>query len=259
MCADGSVTEPGADDECPDHPEQQRRGPCGCGFEPDARCAVLESLLAHRYSFSGQGNQVHDSVGGAHGETFNVQLDGSGVLNLNGNGAYAQLPEGVASARNSATFEVWARWDGGDANQRIFNFGTPDDGNGVPESFISLSPTSGADDRLTLSYRVGSSGGQTLRAPTGLPAGSVQHVAVVVDSEQGQLSVYVQGERLVQESTSQQLESLQDRVNWLGRALYPSYPYFRGVLDEFRIYAGALSADEIDMSLELGPSATFSR
>lgn len=255
-CADASTM---PSDECPEHPAQVLRGPCGCGFEPDERCVQLEGLLAHRYSFDGNGRQVTDSVGGAHGQALGVELDGRGVLALDGEDAYAELPPGVASAYSAATFEAWVRWDGGEDNQRIFNFGTPDGNNGVPLSYLSLSPASGSDNLLTASYRVGDASGQNLRGDDTLTTGVLQHIAVVVDSPEGEWSLVLQGELERRENSSQELQQLQDQVNWLGRALYSGYPLFRGELEEFRIYAGALTEEQLEKSFELGPSATFSR
>jgi hypothetical protein len=33
--------------------------------------------------------------------------------------------------------------------------------------------------------------------------------------------------------------------NWIGRSQFGSDPYFNGKIDDFRIYRGALSADEV--------------
>jgi hypothetical protein len=33
--------------------------------------------------------------------------------------------------------------------------------------------------------------------------------------------------------------------NWIGRSQFPADPYFNGLVDEFRIYRGALSASRV--------------
>lgn len=250
---------PSEPDECPDVPEQILRGLCGCGFAPDETCAILEAGIKHRYSFFSKGTAVEDVVGGAHGTLVGTQLDGSGILELDGATTHVQLPSGIISALTSATFEAWLRWDGGGASQRIFNFGTPSSSDGAPSSFISVSPNSSSSDNMNVSYRADRRrSAETLRSNSVLPTGSLQHVAVVVDGANDRLSLYLQGELIAIDETDHDLTQLEDSVNWLARPLYSGYPYLRGALHEFRIYDVALTSDELKKSYELGPGATFS-
>lgn len=250
-------TEPA--DECPDDDDQAVQGSCGCGFAPSVDCETLADHLVHRYTFDGTGTQLTDIVGDAHGNLHNCELTDTSQLEFDGEGCYVALPSGMLSAYSDATLEIWVRWHGGDSNQRIFNFGTQENEGDTPSSYISLSPRAGNDDALTLSYLADpDDSSESLRTDYALDTGSVQHLAVVVDSTFGYLSLY-QGDQLQTDNeTDQNLADLEDSSVWLGRALYSDYPYFRGELLEFRIYDTALGDSELAQSDELGPDADFS-
>jgi hypothetical protein len=245
-------------DECPDV-DQSLRGSCGCGFEPSPLCEELAQGLVHRYSFDGTGTTVVDSVGDADGFTVDVELDGSGELDLDGQSAHAQLPAGISSEFQDATFEAWVTWYGGDNNQRILNFGTPDPSDGAPLEYISLTPSSGNTPGLTFAYRTDPDiSGISLRAPDPLPESTMQHVTVAFDGSGGTVRLYQGSELLISDTTTDNLQSLADEVNYLGRALYSGYPFLQARIYEFRIYGVALSTEQVQKSDELGPDATIS-
>ncbi len=246
-------------DECPSVADQTERGACGCGFVSTVECESLEMHLVHRYSFDGTGTAVTDSVGDADGAVRNGELDGSGSLELDGDQTHAELPAGIVSALDNATLEVWARWDGGEPDQRIFNFGTPSANDGPPISYISLSPRGGTDTGVAVSIRPNDAqSSESIRLDDSLPTGEMQHLAVTFDSDANSVVLYIQGQRRDSVSTQQDISELQDAYNWLGRPLYWGYPNLDGALFEFRIYDAALSSEEIAQSFELGPDATFS-
>ncbi|HEX6276726.1 MAG TPA: LamG-like jellyroll fold domain-containing protein [Polyangiaceae bacterium] len=218
-CADG----------CPEDPEKQNSGLCGCGLPdtaPDGgvTCADLVSLLAHRYAFNGVGTAVRDTAPGgtAHGEVLNAELSGAGTLALEGGTTdqYALLPNRVISTRpagdpdtGSITLEAWLRWNGGAAWQRIFDFGDNDGpqegqqgGGGI--SYLFLTPKTPLEPdlvgaapqnaKLRVAYKRPGSGEYevTLDAPIQLPSGDPEptHVAVVVDGTLQRMGVYINGE-----------------------------------------------------------------
>ncbi|HEU4577657.1 MAG TPA: hypothetical protein VFS67_05350, partial [Polyangiaceae bacterium] len=100
--------------------------PLGCAPADRADCDLLRSALVHRYSFDGSGAAVLDSAGDAHGSVQDGQLSGTGELALDGDDQFVDLPNGIVSALQSATFEAWVDWAGGSRWQRIFDFGDSD-------------------------------------------------------------------------------------------------------------------------------------
>jgi opacity protein-like surface antigen len=219
-CADG----------CPEDPQKQIGGLCGCGLAdtaPDGgvTCADLVSMLAHRYAFNGVGIAVRDTAPGgtAHGEVVNAALSGDGTLVLQGGTSeqYAGLPNRIISTRpagdpdtGSITLEAWLRWNGGAAWQRIFDFGDNDGpqegqqgGGGI--SYLFLTPRTPLDPNLTVvapqnaklrvAYKRPGSGEYevTLDAPIQLPSGDMlpepTHVAVVIDGTLQRMALYIDG------------------------------------------------------------------
>ncbi len=265
-CSDCSEQESDTD-ECPEWPEQSERGACGCGFESDAVCSVLEVSLVHRYSFDGDGATAIDSIGSADGTVVGTKLSGDGELRLSGSGDYLNLPAGIISKLETATFEFWLEWHGGDAEQRVFDFGGLSTGfaSQRPQSYLYLSPSSSTSTRsgnqpLTVSYsQYGVEAASFLRVDEPLPDDQRVHIALVVDAQNNELRLYLDGELVGNSWLSWSLTQLDDKYNRLGRSLEDYAPDFDGIYDEFRIYDLALTEDELTKSIELGPNATFSQ
>ena len=228
---------------------------------------------AHRYSFAGDAT---DSVGGANGTLVNntgnasfaggqVILGNTGSQNSNANGGqsdgdYVDLPNGIISALGeSGTFETWTTWTGaaGTAWQRIFDFGTSRDGEGVsPEapnsSYVMLTPRSG-DGTLRTGYRNGPTADERVvddNEP--LAQAAEKHVAVVWDGANDAVSLYLDGEFVADNQAHFELSSLIDNNNWLGRAQWPDTMYV-GNYNEFRIYNYALDKNQILGNYQAGP------
>ncbi len=199
---------------------------------------------------------AQDAVGDADGQLVDATLTESGRLKLEGDTAHVQLPSGIISALRNATFEAWVLWDGGETNQRLFNFGSLPNPGAAPDSYLSLTPSSN-DGSLSASLRTGPGSGRSLSTDVHFPTGVTQHVALVVNAEDGELLLYLDGELIASAETPHRLTQLKDEANFLGRPLYADYPHFRGELDEFRIYDEALSSERIQASGELGPDIVF--
>jgi hypothetical protein len=177
---------------------------------------------------------------------------------------YIQLPSHIISSLgNSATFEAWVNWAGGNVWQRIFDFGGNNSGTvgtkGAGSFFIFLSPAGGITPNGTfVSFVTLGNAVNEVPAPTALAANSMQHVAVVVDdttADGGAPSVilYVNGVRVNSTSLSNTLSTVPDDNNWLGRSQFAPDPAFAGTYYEFRIYSSARTAAQIAASFAAGP------
>jgi hypothetical protein len=233
-------------------------GSSGCAGD----CQVLKTSLKHRYSFSGTGTVITDSVGKAAGKAVNAMLGGNGTLKLAGgtSDSYVDLPNGIISTLTDATFEVWLTWDGGDQWQRIFDFGSSVQGEntqsgGVTYFFLAASSSWGPRPRAAYSLS-GISGETAVQSSLGLPVGSSAHLTVVFDDTHNQVSLYVDGAFNTGVGLDAHLSALQDVNNWLGRSQFAD-PALSATLDEFRIYGAALSADQILLSHKSGPNPSF--
>lgn len=174
------------------------------------------------------------------------------VLRLSGAGAYAALPAGASDFR---TFSAWAKWNGGNRWQRVFDFGNN------TESWFFLSPRNGNDRMEAMGTTARSVYLVGVEAPFMLPTNRWVHVAVVFDGKQAVL--YLDGEAVAaNNSVTLWPADVRGSRPWLGRSQYPADPYFNGYLDSVYLFSEALAAREV-RSLYFGgptpPSLQISR
>ena len=228
---------------------------------------VSNPVLAHRYSFT---SDASDSVGGpAWDGTLEgaatisggaVQLPG-GTLSADPSASYVSLPANLVTNFTGITLEAWVTDLGSPDWARIWDLGDSSGGPGTSSGgtrYMFLSLPSGNGDLLGdiyVSDRAGGSqglewGGQ--RPPVGQEA----HITWVTDSAHHDGALYVNG-ALVAANTNMTLTpaDIGPTFNdWLGRSQYDD-PSFYGSIDEFRIYYGALSSQEVALSDLAGPNA----
>jgi hypothetical protein len=260
-------------DNCLDDPNKLEPGACGCGI-PDVAtselsdCQSLKSALLHRYDFEGNGTQVRDRVGTAHGTVLGAtlsKLEGKGVVLMGGGktGAYVDLPNGLLSSLKDASFEAWITWGGGAAWQRVFDFGdssaaSPENNPANGKSYLFVTPRSGFN-AVGAGYSLeGNSAGQelTLKA-TAMLEQSLSQVVVVANDTGDQLLVYVNGAEVVRADWTGTLGAVNDVNVWLGRSQYDGDPELSGVYHDFRVYGAALSAAQVASSYRGGPDPAF--
>lgn len=148
---------------------------------------------------------------------------------------YLQLPYSIASS-DELTIALWVNWkDTSSAWQRIFDFG-----NGT-DQYIFLTPSNGS--KMVLALKDGGDE-QTVAYKSKMPANSWQHITVTIGN--GCACIYINGEK-VAESTGITIKpsDIKPVLNYIGRSQFASDPYFKGYLDDVRIYNYVLSDDEI--------------
>ena len=192
----------------------------------------------------GSGTTAADDAGNAHtgmlssGVTWQAGKKGSSAA-FDGTSGYVSLPKDVLADLADFTVVTWVYWTGAAANQRIFDFGT-----GLGE-YMFLTPRNGAGHlRFAATTSLGA-GEQAIETDAALPSGQWVQVALTLSGTTGTL--YVNGKSV---GTNADLRLAPFRLghttqNWLGRSQYPNDPYFKGQIDDFRIYYGALSAEQI--------------
>lgn len=227
----------------------------------DGGPALVESVrqaLVHRFAFDGTGNAAVDAMGGANGVLINTVLDGRGMVDLvdDGDLRFVSLPDGYLSSSDDKTIECWLTWRGGEPWQRIFDFGNSNEGEaaqGIGTSYLFLTPQA-VDGGMMVGYsQSGILGEIQLLGTSALPIGSLTHVAVVVDSASDSFSLYVDGELDATQTLEQRLSDVADVNSWLGISQYAADPNLNAEIHEFRIYERALTADELQLTHDLGP------
>ncbi len=210
--------------------------------------------MVHRYPFNEtSGTMAQDVIGGADGNLLGgANFTGTGEVNLNGSSAYVDLPNGIISSLNDATFELWVTWRGGNNWQRIFDFGSSvqgegNSGQGMTYFLVSPSASSGKL-RCTISTNSNVAGAETyMEAPTALPTDVISHLVITFNFSARTMSMFLNGARVASTAITVPLRSLDDVNNWLGRSQYND-PYLDGLIHGFRIYDRVLSAAEIAAS-----------
>lgn len=161
------------------------------------------------------------------------------ALNLNGTNQHVLLPNNITSNLNDFTIATWVYWNGGGNWQRIFDFGSGTTFN----MFLTPRFSTNGNPRFAITTS-GGNGEQRIDSNQALPSGAWSHVAVTLSGSTGRL--YINGVQVGQ-NTSMTLRPANlgaTTQNRIGRSQYND-PYFNGRLDDFRLYAGALSASDI--------------
>jgi len=209
--------------------------------------------LVHRYSFNeSSGTVCTDSVGGA---AWNGALPAGGIfhdgqLTLSAaDSQYVQLPAGILSNYTAVTIEAWATFSS-QLPKDCFFFGFGDISGNDGTNYLFCAPQSG---------RIAITDGNY--APEQSAVGnfdfsfhSGMHLTAVFNPPQACVALYTNGIlAAINRNVTAPLGSVQDIYNYLGRSLYAPDPYMDFSLDEFRIYNGALNADEVAETQALGP------
>ena len=189
------------------------------------------------YPFTSGAQDASNRFNGALLGGASIQVDSSrgNVLNLSGSSQYVVLPAGVASAQ---TISGWVKWRGGNAWQRIFDFGqdtqhlfflTPRDGSGLLQCAITTdAPT----------YN------QIMESPAGFPLNQWTYVSVVMNGCEGIL--YLNGTAVAVNSSVNLLPSdVLANHSYLGKSQFPADPYFNGQLDSLALSSVALPLEQI--------------
>jgi arabinan endo-1,5-alpha-L-arabinosidase len=160
------------------------------------------------------------------------------VLNLNGVSGYVSLPLSVG---NCSTVCAWVNWNGGNAWQRIFDFGNS------TTNYFFLTPMSGSGNlRCAISLN-GPGGEQQINASFALPTNSWHHVAVTLNGSTSTGILYVDGASVATNTslTIRPWQTLPQNDN-IGKSQFPADPLFGGEISSVRIYGRALSGAEIN-------------
>jgi hypothetical protein len=162
---------------------------------------------------------------------------------LDGIDDYVQLPVGIANYQE-ITVSAWVYWNGGKAWQRVFDFG------GDVDKYMFLTPDTGSGKvRFSISTTRGTEDTGILEG-TALASGKWVHVAVTLDGKIGTL--YIDGRPVDSKPIEKVAPLFCQPYCHIGRSLWNDDPLFSGMVDDFRIYNYALSAERIKSEIGTG-------
>jgi autotransporter-associated beta strand protein len=193
--------------------------------------------IAH-YTFEGNAN---DSTGAYNATvtgspTYSSGLSGHGqAINLNGN-SYLALPAGVANGSSSMTVATWVKWNGGNAWQRIFDFGTG------TNAYMFLTPSSG-DGTMRFGITTGGNGNEYDIDTDPLTTGQWVHVALTLGGQTATL--YLNGRPVTAGNVRLNPLFVNATNDYIGKSQFSADPLFNGSFDDFQVYNYALSASQV--------------
>jgi hypothetical protein len=210
-----------------------------------------QALLAHRYSFT---TDASDSVGGANGTLVGTANVSGGQVQLDGgSGDYVNLPGGLLSTYRSATMDIWATISSAQQHwARLWEFADTGSAN-ANELYFAPAWNPGANQTF-LSYGV-PYGGANLGPVSPPTVNETVHLTCVVGD--GSVDLYTNGAPYLSAGATAPLSQVGTVGSWIGYSPYGD-PGISGSVDEYRIYQGRLSPEEVLASDLLGPDQTLS-
>jgi hypothetical protein len=201
------------------------------------RVAVPGELWLH-LPLSGDANDasgrgLHAQLKG--GTSWGEGRAGGSAVQLDGRSGHVALPDGAVSALGDFTIAVWVYWDAPAVNTRIFDFGSND------VAYMALIPRDGKDQLRFSASRNQYWNEESVTADV-LPTGRWVHVAVTLAGTVGTL--YVDGSQVATGNGIwiNPFQLGRTTQTWLGRSQYGGDPFFKGRMQDFRVYSGAQDA-----------------
>ena len=214
------------------------------------RLAWAPPALAHWYNFTAG---TRDQIGTAHPRAIvGTRLTAEGLELPGTSQSFVELPGGLITASQPVSLECFARFGTNAPGARLFEFG--DVQGGLPVRFVQFFPRTGSGTaRLSFNY---SGTGLNLDVGPALDGESV-HLVCVLDPMAGEVVVYTNGQpaRTYQGVVPSLLGVGTGRA-YLGRSLLGDAPPLQAVLQDFRVYAGRLTEEEVRANALAGAGQT---
>jgi len=220
--------------------------PSGESARSNEAIGLAGSSLLARWAFDeGQGATAGDASGNGNaakligGAGWGTGRSGGSALQLGGSGTYAALPADILFDVGDFSITAWVNWNGGQKFARIFDIGID------TNHYMMLTPCAGNG---LVRYECTLAGYEAALAVDGLhqlPSRQWTHVAVTLSGTTATL--FVNGVP-VGSNGGMFINPFQLRHtprNWIGKSQFPNDPAFNGLIQDFRIYRGALTAAQV--------------
>lgn len=218
-----------------------------------------QAVLTHRYSFTNNAGTVAiDSIAGADGTLMGTASITNAQLQLNGqpdDSGYVSLPAGLLGNYRSATLDIWTTISSFESPwSRVWEFADTNSGNTDNELYFA--PAWNNPATVAFSSFDPPVGGFNLSSTPPTLTGLTVHLTCLLSD--GSVDFYTNAV-LYMSQTGYIAPASQAGIvgSWIGYSPYGD-PCTDGSVQEYRIYQGRLSPEEIQASDVLGPNATLS-
>jgi hypothetical protein len=206
-----------------------------------------ESGLILHYSFDGSVKETEDGVyvedeSGKNnsGALFgNVTLENGYAFFDGTEGSYIKMPNAIVAGEENVSFVINVKPKMGKANQFVYTIGNSDS---TGYLFLNTNNTNGVCRFAITPYSYWN-GEVELTAPA---VEEGDWASIVVTMEGKTAKIYKDGEFVAETETGMLVSSLGDTAqNYIAKSQFSGDNYFKGYIDDFRIYSYALTEDEI--------------
>ncbi|MDC0201090.1 hypothetical protein OAK04_01740 [Verrucomicrobia bacterium] len=226
---------------------------------------IGKANLIHQWTFDengGAGTILIDSIGGADGtivdEGSNDGTVGDGKVTLTGGGKndtdYVRFPPNLVSPLSNMTIETWSTQHSSQNWSRVFSVGS------ATNNALHMSFSRGTNiNQNEMRWNAGAN--LTLQDFGGAPPNPIDeqvHWVLTVNDVGGpngetQITIFKNGEEVRNGNTNNDLSGLNDVDFFLGRSQWGDNTA-NASWDEFRIYDGLLTSEQIQSNTESGPT-----
>jgi len=205
-------------------------------------------------SGSGSAKTIQDAVGSADGVWRNsdkgewIASDQAGVVRLPGTAAdsYIELPGGLLDGLTDITVSSLVNWSGKQSAEWLYALGRPT----TNTHYVYFTPKYNSDGAAR--FGIADNGWRnepSAKHPSTLTANAWKTVTTVMSGTDNTLKLYIDGKLAAEGAAgSISLEAIRAATGasgYIGKSFYTGDPYFGGMIADFRIYDGALTAAEV--------------
>ncbi|WP_405172242.1 immunoglobulin-like domain-containing protein [Paenibacillus sp. FSL H8-0280] len=210
-------------------------------------------LILHYDMNDIDGATVIDQTGNFNGKWMNpskaewIRTQDAGVLSFTGGGAdsYVELPQGVLDGLTDMTVSSIVNWSGKNAAEWMYALGRPDNNT----HYTYFTPRYNANGLARLGIATNAWNNESSTSTTGLKNNEWKVVTTVVSGTDGTLTLYIDGVAVASGSTNgmtlEQIKNTLGSSGYIGKSFYTADPYFGGMIADFQIYDGAMTAADI--------------
>ncbi len=203
------------------------------------------------YSFEDGSNATVGEAANAFNVSFTTDGVNGKAVYMDGNSSYLQLPTSLNnSLGNNFTISTWAKFDTLNYWMRIFDFGSSD------KSYAFLGLSAPNDLRYAIltqntPYEL------NMTAQGVVTENKWLHFTLV---KEGNITKLFVNGILAQESTAFADNSpadIENSMNFIGKSQFSADPYFKGHIDEFKVFNRALTSAEVIENMATGIKSDY--